>query len=197
MFFDAKTEQFSYLYQPFIYGFGKYLIWVVPFGGAVVWAWYAMAQPTPLLRSLYWRVAIFFFSSPLLMGVLKQFTAMPRPLYLERFGGDLTLPSHFWATGFAQGGGALPSVHATCGFIFVAFYYIGWVKQSPTLRWGGLLFALCVGLLFGFLRILQGYHSLSQVLWSIAFVWLYSSLWFLPVLNKAGLLSPVSCQYGR
>lgn len=194
VFFDAASKQFPYLYQPAIYWFGKYLIWFIPFGGAVLWGLYAMPQSTPLMRSLYWRVAFFFFSSPLLIGVLKQFTAMPRPMYLEQFGGDMPLPQQFWADGFAQGGGALPSVHATCGFIFVAFYYIGWVKQNPTLRWGGLLLALCAGLMFGFLRILQGYHSLSQVLWSVAFVWLYGSLLFLPVLSKAGLLSPVGCQ---
>lgn len=192
LFYDVAKQQFTYLYQPIIYNFGKYLIWFIPFGGAVIWALKAMPQPTPLRRSLYWRVSLFFFSAPLLIGVLKQFTAMPRPMYLEQFGGDIILPQHFWATGFANGGGALPSVHATCGFIFIALYYIGWVRNNPTLRWGGLGFALFVGLFFGFLRIAQGYHSLSQVLWSSAFIWLYASLWFLPVLTKAGLLSPTA-----
>lgn len=190
LYYDAQTQSFPYFKQPLIYIFGKYLIWFIPWGGAVLWGLKAMPQPTPLMRALYWRVSLFFFSAPWLVWALKQFTAMPRPMYLERFGGELLVPQHFWATGFANGGGALPSAHATCGFILVAFYYIGWIKQNPTMRWGGLIAAVVAGLFFGYLRILQGYHSLSQVLWASAVIWLYASLWFLPLLTRAGLLSP-------
>lgn len=197
VYFDAQSQSFPYFKQPAIYWFGKVFIWLIPFGGAVLWGLKAMPQPTPLLRSLYWRVAFFFFSAPWVVWVLKQFTAMPRPMHLAQFGGDMHLSSSFWAAGFANGGGALPSAHATCGFILVAFYYIGWVRQSSALRWGGLLAAILAGLFFGYLRIMQGYHTLSQVLWSAAVVWLYASVWFLPVLSRAGLLSPCSGSWGR
>lgn len=193
LFFDETAQQFRYTYQSLIYFFGKYAIWGIPFGGAVMWTAYALKQAEALNRSMYLRIATFFFSAPLVMGALKQFTAMPRPFLLQEFGGELLLPQHFWASGFAQGGGALPSVHATCGFIFLALYYLGWVKQQPMLRWSGLILALLAGFFFGFLRIAQGYHTLSQVLWAGAFVWLYASLWFLPVLKQAGVISPLSC----
>lgn len=189
-YFESTKQTFLYATHSVVYPFGKYLIWLIPFGGAGVWLVWAVMQNTSAQRRLYAWVAFFFFSSPLLVGVIKQFTAMPRPMHLQQFGGELSMPSDFWASGFAQGGGALPSVHATCGFIFVAFYYIGWARQRPCLRWGGLAAAVVLGLGFGYLRIMQGYHSLSQVLWSAAVVWLYASLWFAPALKKAGMLSP-------
>lgn len=187
-FYDTATQQFPYALQPFIYAFGKYWIWFLPFAGAAVWLALAQSQQN-ITRSLYRRVAGFFFSAPLLVGGLKQFTAMPRPMHLLEFGGDRIMPSTFWASGFAEGAGALPSVHATCGFIFMAFYYIGWVRQNTVWRWGGLVLGVALGLGFGFLRIMQGYHTLSQVLWAGAVVWLYASLWFLPSLKQAGCIS--------
>lgn len=186
-FFNETTQQFNYSHSPFIYFFGKYLVWLIPFGGAGVWAICAWFQEG-LWRSVYWRLSLFFFSTPLLVGVLKQLTAMPRPMALVQFGGEHSLPSHFWASTFAQGGGALPSVHASCGFLFIAFYYVGWVHHQALWRWIGLVTALCAGLLFGFWRVMQGYHSLSQVLWSAAVVWLFAGFWFAPVLKQSGVI---------
>ncbi|MEZ2720407.1 phosphatase PAP2 family protein [Paenalcaligenes hominis] len=189
-YFEASSQQFIYARQPLVYFFGKYAIWLIPFGGAFVWATYGMVKAPLALRSMYVRIALFFFGSPLVIGVIKQFTAMPRPMYLEQFGGDQALPISFWAQGWAQGGGALPSVHATCGFIFIAVYYLGWVQAKAHLRWLGLGLALVLGFGFGYLRIMQGYHSLSQVLWSQACIWLFASVWFVPELKKAGQLRP-------
>lgn len=189
-YFDMDSEQFMYASQPVIYFFGKYAIWFIPFGGAAFWAAYAYFMAPRAKQSLYWRTALFFFAAPLAIGVIKQFTAMPRPMHLTQFGGDTPLPAMFWADGWAQGGGALPSVHATCGFIFIALYYIGRVQASRGLGVVGLFLALVLGFGFGYLRIMQGYHSLSQIFWSLACIWLLASVWFAPELKKAGQLSP-------
>ena len=87
-YFEASSQQFIYARQPLVYFFGKYAIWLIPFGGAFVWAVYGMVKAPLALRSMYVRIALFFFGSPLVIGVIKQFTAMPRPMYLEQFGGD-------------------------------------------------------------------------------------------------------------
>lgn len=188
LFFNEATQQFIYARSPFIYLFGKYLVWLIPFGGATVWAACAYLQTSTLLKRVYWRLALFFFATPLLVGLIKQFTAMPRPMTLIQFGGQQALPLQFWASGFAQGGGALPSVHASCGFLLVAFYYVAWIKQQARLRWVALIIALAAGLLFGSWRIMQGYHTLSQVLWAAAVVWLFAGMWFAPLLQQVGAI---------
>lgn len=191
-YYDDLVQYFPYAEQPVIYYFGKYIIWFLPFGGALVWWLYAY-MAAPERRSLYRRIGVFFAATPLLMGLLKQFTAMPRPMHLIEFGGQVEMPTSFWAAEWLQGGGALPSVHATCGFVFLALYYLGWVQGKTVKRFIGLLCALVLGFGFGYLRIMQGYHSLSQVLWSLACVWLVAAFWFAPELKKAGRLSPVAC----
>lgn len=103
LFFDETAQQFRYTYQSLIYFFGKYAIWGIPFGGAVMWTAYALKQTEALSRSMYLRIATFFFSAPLIMGALKQFTAMPRPFLLQEFGESCYCPSIFGRQALPKG----------------------------------------------------------------------------------------------
>src|SRR3546814_10052004 len=81
------------------------------------------------------------------------------------FGGYLQLPTDFWALAGQPGGGALPSVHAAVGYSVFSLYFAGWALNNRRLRWLGLASGLILGSFFGALRILQGAHFLSQILW--------------------------------
>lgn len=178
-FYDAHARAFPLQHQPFIDFFGRRLVWFVPFGGAALLALVAWKQPARSQRRLAWAgAALFMGSGPLLAGVFKHLTAMPRPLNLDVFNGTEVMPPYFWTHSLAQAGNALPSAHAASGFALLALFFAGSMLGRKGLAWTGLVLGLCAGLLFGFLRIVQGYHFLSQVVASCAVLGLYGCALF-------------------
>jgi len=113
-----------------------------------------------------------------MVGVLKHLTAMPRPFNLAMFGGIESMPTYFWAYSWAEAGNALPSAHAASGFVLLALFFVGVMTGCRKLAAGGFVLGISAGLLFGFLRIMQGYHFLSQVLASGAVLGLYGCVLF-------------------
>ena len=181
-YFDDAQQYFPYELHSFIYNFGEYYIWFLPFGlGALWWLLALYYRHQPAKRNIFIALGLVFVGTPLASGVIKQFTAMPRPFMSDSFGGDVALYGDFWATPLGKGGGALPSVHATSGFIFMSFYFVAYLRQQYTLRWVWLGLGVLAGLVFGWLRIMQGYHFLSQVLWAGAWVWLVIHIVFAPL----------------
>lgn len=178
LFFDAELAVFPYQFQAGLDFIGTY-IWWVPFGGAVLMAIRAWRYAPASQEQWAWGAgAIFLASGPLLAGVLKHLTAMPRPLHAQVFSGSESMPAYFWAKHLHQAGNALPSAHASAGFVLLAFFFIGCLTDNPRLRILGLWLGLSAGLLFGLMRIVQGYHFFSQVLWSCAVMGLYACLLF-------------------
>jgi len=197
-YFDAQQQLFPWEEYPLIYSFGRIWIWLFPFGGALlvalgcVWYW---RLATPLERKLGVRLALLLASGPWFIRAVKHLTAMPRPMLLQEFGGPEPLPTTFWAEVFAQGGGALPSAHASAGFVLLGLGWFRYVRQKSfdaRVGWAWLI-AVFLGLLFGWLRIMQGMHSLSQVIWSLAVINIYAALFFLPLWrqpNRDSVLFP-------
>jgi len=185
-FYDASAHGFPWRHQPFVYAMGKFVVWLVPIGGALFCgAAAALSYRIKALapaRSVLWALFAVFCLVPLLAGGLKHYTALPRPFALAMFGGYVQLPPGFWAAAGEPGGGALPSVHAATGFSVLALYFAGWALGSRRMRWLGLAGGLALGGLFGGLRIMQGAHFLSQVMWSLAFVWCVCSVLFYPLI---------------
>lgn len=178
-FYDTQVQDFSWRLQPFVDLFGRRLVWFVPFGGAVIWTIVAWRQPRGSRRQLAWAGAAFFMGSgPLMVGVLKHLTAMPRPFNLAMFGGTEPMPAYFWAHSWAEAGNALPSAHAASGFVLLSLFFVGLMTGCRKLAAGGFVLGIGAGLLFGFLRIMQGYHFLSQVLASGAVLGLYGCVLF-------------------
>lgn len=188
-YFDALRQQFPWDEGGLIADFGRYWIWLVPFGGAVLVAfrtWWYWPVSTALERRLGIHLALLLGSGPWFIRVVKQLTAMPRPMLLQEFGGPDPLPTQFWAEVFAQGGGALPSAHASAGFVLLG---LGWVRYVRRKRfdarvgwlWAG---AVLFGLFCGWLRIMQGMHSLSQIVWSLAVINIYAALFILPLWSR-------------
>src|SRR5690625_5375367 len=82
-------------------------------------------------------LALLLFTCPCFIRVVKHLTAMPRPMLLTEFGGPEPLPTTFWAEGFAQGGGALPSAHASAGFVLLGLGWVRYVRQKQFDARGG------------------------------------------------------------
>src|SRR3546814_809983 len=141
-------------------------------------------------RNVLWVLFALFCLVPLLAGALKHYTALPRPFALAMFGGYLQLPTDFWALAGQPGGGALPSVHAAVGYSVFSLYFAGWALNNRRLRWLGLASGLILGSFFGALRILQGAHFLSQILWSLAFTWCLCSVLFYPLIVTSHRTAP-------
>ena len=186
-FYDASSQSFPLSHALLPDLVGRYVAWLVPIGGALICgAGLALSYRDVRLkpaRMVWLLLFIVFASGPLLAGVLKHYTAMPRPMELAMFGGYGQWPESFWAWGGQAGGGALPSVHSVSGFVVLGVYFAGWVLENRRMRQIGLAAGLLLGVMFGMLRVMQGAHFLSQVLWSLAFVWSLCAILFYPLVT--------------
>lgn len=191
-FYDAVSQSFPLRHALLPDVVGRYVARLVPIGGALLCAaGLALSYREERLkhaRAVLLLLFIVFALGPLLAGLLKHYTAMPRPMALIVFGGYAQWPESFWAGRGMAGGGALPSVHAVSGYVVLSLYFAGWVLDNRRLRQVGLAAGLLLGVMFGMLRITQGAHFLSQTLWSLVFVWSLCTVLFYPLASKRPLV---------
>lgn len=133
-------------------------------------------------RSVLWCLAIALCLGPAVVTQLKYVTAPPCPWDLRQYGGTAEAAASWFAASRTDAGRCLPSGHASAGFSLLALYFAGWAIGRPRWRWGGLAVGVFAGALFGAIRMLQGAHFLSHVLWSAVVCWLVASLIFLPLI---------------
>jgi membrane-associated PAP2 superfamily phosphatase len=148
-----------------------------------------LAAPWNGTARRHWRGAAFLVAlmalgpGVLVNGILKDYTGRPRPYQLEAFGGKLPFREAL-ELGPPGEGYSFPSGHAATAFYLMAPYFLWWRRRRRLaslalgvgLAWGG-----CVG----FVRMLQGGHFLSDVLWAAGVVYFFAwALW-------AVLLRPV------
>ena len=148
-------------------------------GIAAIWA-------RPLRR--HWRAAVFF---PLLMiigpGLLvnsafKNHWGRPRPSQIVEFGGTRPYSPPWRPTAYKQGV-SFPSGHASMGFYLLSPYFL-YRRRNMGLSLVWLASGLLGGAVMGVMRMAQGGHFLTDVLWSGGVV--YVTGWFL----AAWLLRP-------
>ncbi len=105
---------------------------------------------------------------------LKQQWGRPRPRRIQEFGGKHRYEAP-WQMDKSSPGNSFPSGHASMGFYFLTLHFLsrrkGWRKSF----WIGLL-AIAWGAVIGLVRIMQGGHFFTDVLWSLAIVWFISAL---------------------
>lgn len=135
-------------------------------------------------RRTAWTVAGVFVLGYVLVLILKNFTALPRPRHMLEFGGKKPYPTTFWSWP-KHAGRALPSGHTAAGFSLLSLYFAGIAWGRGRLRWGGLALAVVVGAGLAWLRIAQGNHFLSETVWSVALMWLVAGLLFAPLIVGA------------
>jgi membrane-associated PAP2 superfamily phosphatase len=120
-----------------------------------------------------------------LVGLIKTIAPVSCAWDFTRYGGTREYASV--VTEFFHGAGAdcFPAGHASGGYAWLAFYFLGVHLQSRW-RWAGLAFAMCVGLVFGFSQQIRGAHFISHDVWTLSICWFFS-LW----LYKVMLVEPL------
>jgi len=119
-----------------------------------------------------------------LISILKSISHVSCAWDFSRYGGE-----HEYATVFTElihqsGGDCFPAGHASGGYAWIAFYFLG-VHLQSCWRWAGLAFALSIGLIFGISQQLRGAHFVSHDLWTVGICWFFSLLMYRLILaNK-------------
>ena len=147
-----------------------------------------------------WRMPLLYLLTsmvlvPSLIAHSKQYSAVPCPWDLVRYGGDLPyLRTFSYPIGLADRGHCFPSGHAAGGFGLLALYFAGYLHaRRPALL---LLPGLTVGWIFALGQQARGAHFLSHDLWALALCWfgalgLYllfrPGRWLRPPQGKKGL----------
>ncbi len=135
-------------------------------------------------RVVFWAMFASISLGPLVIGVLKQFTAAHCPWDLARYGGYADYVLHWFASARSEAGQCLPNAHAGAGFSLIALYFAAWASGRVRWRWSGLAIAIAAGMVFSLVRIAQGAHFPSHSLWAAAVDWLVTSLIFLPLIVR-------------
>lgn len=104
-------------------------------------------------------------------AVLKENWGRPRPVDVQTFGGAGTFEPALHPSAQCDSNCSFVSGHAATGFTLLALGLLG----APATRRRWLLWGLAGGLCTGALRIAQGGHFLSDVLFSGLVIWLCGS----------------------
>jgi membrane-associated PAP2 superfamily phosphatase len=112
-----------------------------------------------------------------LISLIKTISHVSCAWDFSRYGGALEYQSIYAQMLSLSGDNCFPAGHASGGYAWLAFYFLGVYKQSKW-RWAGLGFALSVGLIFGFSQQLRGAHFITHDLWTLAICWFFSLLMF-------------------
>jgi membrane-associated PAP2 superfamily phosphatase len=122
-----------------------------------------------------------------IMRPLKLETAVQCPWSLDRYGGVEPYSSLMSKRPAAvkSEGQCWPGGHASAGFSFLAFFFIFRDKNAAKAK-KALVFALALGSILGFGRMLQGAHFLSHNIWTMLIDWtICAILYFILLAPKA------------
>lgn len=157
-------ESFIYANNPvvrFIYVvFARiHIAYLLLFVGAIIYCshkgWYASRK-----RWLFLLFALLLGPGLLVNVILKDNSVgRPRPQHIQQFGGERVFAPVFHYSGACAKNCSFVSGHAAIGFYLMA---IAWARQRRI--W--LAYGLTLGALVGFVRILQGGHFLSDVVFA-------------------------------
>ncbi|SEN41710.1 Membrane-associated enzyme, PAP2 (acid phosphatase) superfamily [Pseudomonas sp. ok272] len=137
-------------------------------------------RTAPLLRLAarhrrdLWYVVLAFVLCIGVVQWLKAHTGVYCPIQTTRFGGPHEQTQwfrHMELSGTADEGRCWPGGHAASGFSMLVLYFVALRHQWRYRRWV-MWGALLLGLGYGAVRVLQGWHLMSQNLWAGIIVWL-------------------------
>jgi lipid A 4'-phosphatase len=128
-------------------------------------------QPTAHLqsiqRTLFLLLTLILGPGLLINVILKNQTGRTRPNRVEAFGGDRQFTPAFVTTGACKSNCSFVSGDAAMGYYFLAFLFVARKR-----RWAIALAAYTLGTAIGVLRIAQGAHFLSDVIFAGFFTYL-------------------------
>ncbi|GGY64026.1 membrane protein [Cellvibrio zantedeschiae] len=147
---------------------------------------YIKPQLVKYQRELLYLVCAAAGSSGLIT-VLKGISHVSCPWDFIRYGGDLPYQTILTQIIHTSGSGCFPAGHASGGYAWLAFYFLG-VHRNSSWRWAGLAFALGVGLVFGISQQLRGAHFISHDVWTLGICWFFSLFMYkLMLLDKVSV----------
>jgi lipid A 4'-phosphatase len=111
----------------------------------------------------------------LVNGILKDRLGRARPYQIEAFGGNRQFTAAFTATGSCKSNCSFVSGDASMGYYLLAFLFVARKR-----RWAIALTAYILGTAIGLVRIAQGAHFLSDVIFAGFFTYLVA--WILSLL---------------
>lgn len=176
-FFDQHAGGFPWRYNGFLevvmHHWTKYLVVlaaVAAFAGYLISFLAVQLKP---LRPSFLFVALALALAPLAVAAMKFFSTRHCPWDITSFGGFVPYVGllESYPAGIAPGR-CFPAGHASTGFCLFAFHFLGRALANPLLTHAGFMLGLIAGLGLGFVRIAQGAHFLSHVLWSGVVCWI-------------------------
>lgn len=170
LFFDEQAGFFLRKagFNLFVFEFVQRLLLVLVL--SCVWLFYASwrwcrRSEVALRRHLVFLIVAMALGPGFLVNTLsKMEMGRARPVTVEQFGGSKLFSPAFVCSNQCAGNCSFVSGHASMGCFFMAF---AWVFRDR--RW--LAFGVMAGLAVGFVRITQGAHFLSDVVFSGVFVY--------------------------
>lgn len=112
-----------------------------------------------------------------LISILKDISHVSCAWDFSRYGGTDEYATVFTQLLERSGDNCFPAGHASGGYAWLAFYFLG-IHLNSKWRWAGLGFSCGVGLIFGFSQQLRGAHFISHDLWTLGICWFFSLLIF-------------------
>jgi lipid A 4'-phosphatase len=175
----------------FIYHAIPWLTWAIAFVLAGAGAWLFLMR-RPLSR--FDRKALLFIAFSIALGpgllantVLKDHWGRARPAQIEAFGGTRNFTAAPLPAAECRQNCSFVSGHAALGFSLVAFAFL---LPPGTARRRGIAATLGFGALIGLVRIAQGGHFLSDVVWAGLLVFGSTSILYWCIVAKDGLAAP-------
>lgn len=126
--------------------------------------------------------------SSVLISAIKSISRVSCAWDFSRYGGDQAYVSLFTQLIQRTGDDCFPAGHASGGYAWIAFYFLGVHLQSGW-RWMGFSFAMGLGLIFGISQQLRGAHFVSHDLWTLGICWFFSLLMYRVILANRPTIS--------
>jgi membrane-associated PAP2 superfamily phosphatase len=155
-----------------LYDYGVLPAWIIALSALVVFlASFGSARARPHRRAMVFLVLAMVIGPGVIVNdVFKEQWGRPRPKDVVEFGGTRAYV-HPWVKSPRENGNSFVSGHAATGFyLLTPWFLLRRRRPQQALVW--LVAGIAYGALVGAARITQGAHFLSDVLWSLGFVYL-------------------------
>jgi len=145
------------------------LLLLLLIGNLVAWwrDWQSTAHLQSIQRTLFLLLTLILGPGLLINVILKNQTGRTRPNRVETFGGNRQFTPAFVTNGACKSNCSFVSGDASMGYYFLAFLFVARKR-----RWAIALAAYTLGTAIGVIRIAQGAHFLSDVIFAGFFTYL-------------------------
>ncbi len=163
-------------FNSFIYNWATMPAMIVGIASAIAWcvSWYIPEWKKWRRTSLYLALVMLVGAELIVHVVLKDHWGRPRPVQVIQFGGAQEFRPFYKPNFFEQ---PEPSKGFTCGHCTMGFYFFALALAGQKLKnwemekWGWIL-TIVLGGLLSYVRIAQGGHFFSDILFSALIMWL-------------------------